>query len=214
MCSADHICSEYYYHLFKRQGRNVRRAQVYKNVHSKKPKYWAAFEKLAIVCEQYNIDYQRYITYVFDNNGSTYLQPSELLNIKWFRLYADHLKLIEQYQHVYDSFMKAANYIADECIKNHYSTTAEYIKHLILTDQLASYFLGGRITKYWLASIKQLPLLVSKLNGMSRDTLTKVVRNQLQYNNEIQEAFVKFTSKRVRPFIFTDRLIEKKLESM
>jgi hypothetical protein len=210
LISADHICSEFYFQLHKRNGKFVKRNMVYVNIKDKQPKVWLNFEKLAELCNKYKIDHRKYIEFYF--NHSSKQLSGDLINIKWFRLYAENLKLSDQYRNIYSAVLKTCDFIADECIQLNLNSTVDYIKHLVITDQLALKVFSGNISKYWLASIKQLGILTEKLPTLSQSTLEKIVKNRQLYYNELQEAFRLLTGKRCRPFFMTDKKIEELIE--
>ena len=207
--SADHICSEYYYYLLKRRGINVPRKRIYKNVHNKINE-WKYYESLANICNTYKIDYEKYITYLYENHWDNYFNYKQLINIKYIRLYAEYLDMIEKQKKVYNSFIKTANFIADECIRMNYESSTDYIKYLIVNNKLSAYIMAGKISKYWIAAISKLPIIVKKLNVIDRESLNHIVNNQLKLNDDLQESFIRFKSFRVRPFNFTDKLIENR----
>lgn len=208
---ADDICSEYHYHMLKRLGRSPRRKQLYLNIASSKPNMWAGFEKLAVICTKHNIDYEKYISFVFSHRHNVSIK--ELLNIQQFRLFNEHLKLIEQHKKIYNNVLKTSKFIADECVKNNIETTIDYIKYVVINDQLAELIISGKISKYWISSIKKLDQLIERLNGVSQDTLKRLSRNRLLYYDEAQETFKMFTGKRYNIFYQTDKLIQKKYDN-
>ena len=213
MCSADDICSEYFYQNFKRKGTRVPRKRVYNKIHISQPHLWTMFEKLAELCTTYNIDHMKYIEFCFRADSNVHVKsPKDLLNIASFRKYAQSGKIEELYKKIYDNVNKTCDYIAEECIRLDLEGAKAYIKYLVKTDQLATQFMLGNISRHWLSAINKLDQIVNMMPEISRGTLYKIVKNRLIYFDELQETFRYYTGKRCRPFYLTDLKIEKILD--
>jgi hypothetical protein len=214
MIDADKICSEYYYWILFKKGKIVSRNHSYSNIKNKHKKKWSDFEKLAEICNKYKIDYKEYIKFVI-NHAKVFIVPSELLKIKWFSLYNEHIKIKNQYKKIYDLTCKTSEYIADQCVKHNINSSKDFIKILIKNDKLSPYISTGRISKYWIVSFKreQLQTIVEKSTQVNKEVLYKILKNQQIYYDEMQEAFKLFTGKMYKPIFYTDKLIEKKIKT-
>lgn len=166
------------------------------------------FDKLADVIVKYNINHVKYIKFcIFERkikNGK------ELLEIENFSRYAQFLKLKEQYHKIYTQYVKTANYIAEECMRQNISVV-QFIKNLIVENRLAYEYITGRISKYYIVSIQNFKKLYYKLDHINQDELRIILNVSDELNHDIQDAFMMFKSQRVKPIRFTEELLKRKL---
>lgn len=174
-------------------------------------KWRKIFDLLSKITEKYGIDGKDYLRYLVYDQGLNFYNASEILNINNIRSYAEHMKIIEQYGKIRSYFLKSANYIADECLRKKYDSCKEFLKRQILHNTLAEKMLSGKISIYYLASIKNIKDIVSKMDPISRDTFSTLVERADKLNSDVQDAFMKITSQKVNPIKFTDELLYKKM---
>lgn len=172
------------------------------------------FDVLSKICEKYSIDGKDYIRFCVYEEGINFYNVSKLLDIVNFQRYAEKKKINEQYQKIYSYFIKSANYIVDECLEKKYDSCKEFLKRQILHNTLAEKVLSGKISIYYLASIKNIKDIVSKMDQMSRDTFETLVERTDKLNSDLQDAFMHITYKKVNPIKFTDDLLYKRQQNM
>lgn len=201
------IFAEYQHLLLKRRGIFVSKTKAYKNF-SDKP-YYKTFVKLAYICTKYNIDPSNYLAYIFEAIDAKYMNHSVLLNIGNIRKYGEHIKIKEQYDKIYNSYMNTVRFIAKECKEKNFQTCIEYLKYLIYHKKFAAYFVAGALSKYWIISIIGIEKIISSLDTVDRDSFQYIVDNKNKFYDDIQQAFILKKSSMVKTLKFTDDFIEK-----
>ena len=171
------------------------------------------FNVLSKICKKYNIDPKEYVYNAVMQQGYTYQDIPKLLDPISFQRYAEQIKINEQYQKIYSYFQKSANYIVDECLKNSYGSCKEFLKRQILHNTLAEKMLAGKISIYYLATIKNIREIVSKMDPISRDTFETLVERADKLNSDVQDAFLRICSRKVNPIQFTDDLLFKRMSN-
>jgi hypothetical protein len=165
------------------------------------------FNKLYFISNKYHINMQNYIYFcIFDLHISN---PKDLLNINFFRLYANKLKVEKQYKKIYLNFLKTANYIADICLSNNI-TPKEYIKKIIQEKRIGFEYMSGKLSTHFLASIKGIKNIFKFLDNNTKLEMSIIYDATEKLNGDIQEAFMKYKSHRVSPLKFTEQMIKLK----
>lgn len=166
-------------------------------------------DKLDEVLTKYNVNKQKYIKWFVLRSGKSTV--AELIDGYTFVLFGEYLKKREQYFQIYTDFIKSANTVAEDCILNHQTSCFEYLKHLIVSNQLAAEYISGRISGYYIASIQNFKKIYFKLDTMNRDTLSTIYQVCDKMSEDVQEAFLMFKSMRIKLMSFTDNIISQKL---
>ena len=174
-------------------------------------KYRRHFNMLSKLFQKYGINNQDYLHYCVYDQGINFFNVSKILDIKNIREYANYSKIKEQYKKIYSYFLKSANYIANECIDHGYGTCKEFLKRQVIHNTLAEKMISGKISIYYLASIKNIEEIISKMNQINKDTFQTLVERKDKLNSDVQNAFLFVTMKKVNPIKFTDDLLSKKL---
>lgn len=170
------------------------------------------FDKFVEVYQKYNVDIIKYFKFLVYECGKTEWDiPEVLLSKVYLSKFVDYLKVNNQYYKIYKWFLKSANNIVDDCIKLGFTSTKEYIRHLITSRKLVAKYLAGEISIYYLSSIQNFKQIIPKLDRISQDEFSKILNRYDKYNVDIQEAFKKYKSCRVNPIKFTDDLLWRKL---
>jgi hypothetical protein len=165
------------------------------------------FNKLFSLSNKYNIDIPNYIQYCIFNLHIS--KPIELLNIKFFIMYANEIKIEKQYKKIYLNFLKTANYISDICISNNI-TPKEYIKMLIQEKRIGFEYMSGKLSTHFLASINGIKNIFKFLDDNTKSEMRIIYDATEKLNGDIQEAFMKYKNHRVSPLKFTEQLIKQK----
>ena len=103
--------------------------------------------------------------------------------------------------------MKTVDNIVADCLKLHYNSTADYIRHLISSRKLAAYYVAGKISGYFLAAIPNFKKVIDKLDSISKDELSELYDRYDKYHSDINAAFIKVKNIKVNPLKFADDAI-------
>ena len=166
------------------------------------------YDKLTVIFNKYGINYVKYIKFCVKRLNPTNwkITPEELLNSENFVKFASYLKLKEQYMSIYRIYMKNVDFIAKECIMRR-TTPKEYIKGLILENKLGYEYMSGRISKYFLSTIQNFRKIYFKLDDMNRDELSIIYNNVEILNQSVQEAFLMYRNRTIKPIeLIKDRI--------
>lgn len=169
------------------------------------------FDNASAIFSKYGIDpfkYSKFFICQFGKHAkdidASYLSPQT------FNFYVESLQAAEQKRKVFKNFMKTANFIADQCIDLGYPSSKEWIRNAISERKLASYYVAGKVSKHFLASIPNFPKILPKLDQLSRDELSVIAERFDLYNTEINEAFLFVKKCKLNPIDFVDTLIVSK----
>ena len=88
----------------------------------------------------------------------------DLVSVKSFDNFQYYLQVREQKEKAYKNFMKSINNIAQDCLELKLHSSKDYIRYLIANRKLASYFLTGKLSAYWLAAIPKFQKIVACLD--------------------------------------------------
>lgn len=195
------------YHIMTLDSRRVRRIS-FVNVSGVTfyKKHEKEFDKLFEISKKYNINIKDFICFAVDKlNVFTKKDLFKLFNLQTFKMYGEKLEIELEYEKIYSYFIKSVNYIIDECIKNDYLTAKEYFKYLIQSNKLAEKVISGKISIYYLASLRHMPQIIRRMDSFNRDTLRHLVERYNMLHTEIQRAFKFKESRTVNPIDYTDR---------
>ena len=174
-------------------------------------KYSKYFDKLVEVFSRYDIDVFKYIEFFVKHQKKTeHNIKDEFLNLKTLDLFEEFLDAEEKRKKAFKWFMKSVENISDECLQLGFLTTKDYIRYIIQTRKIGNYYLTGKISKYWFASIPSFKKIQNKLDSLSRDEMTDIFKMFDIYNTEINEAFLLMKNCKANPIKMTDEAIFKK----
>ena len=169
------------------------------------------FDNAAIVFNKYQIDPMKYSKFFVCEFGKhakdiddTYLSP------RTFNYFVEDLQAAEQKRKIFKNFIKSANFIAEQCIDLGYPSSKEWIRAMIQQRKLATYYVAGKVSKYFFASIPNFPKILPKLDQLSRDELNVIAERFDLYNSEVNEAFLFVKKCKLNPIDFVDTLIVSK----
>ena len=174
-------------------------------------KHKIAFDKCVQICQKYNIDIQKYITF-YVNVLDKYEKDIDdsFIHIHAIELYCDWLKNNRRLEKIYEYFMRSANTIADECISLGYLSSKDFIRHLISEKKLAEYYVSGKISLYYFAAISNFKKIIPKLDQFAKDEFQTIYDRFEMYNSDITKAYLKATNRKVNPIQITDDIIFNK----
>ena len=183
-------------------------AKAFYNEHKK------VFDNAATIFNKYKINAMKYSKFFVCQYNKHAKDIDQLyLSTQTFNFYVESLQAAEQKQKIFKNFMQTANYIADQCISFGYPSAKEWIRAAIAERKLASYYLAGKVSKHFLASIPNFPSILPKLDSISRDELSTIAERFDLYNTEINEAFLFVKKCKLNPISFVDSLIMSKCNS-
>lgn len=168
--------------------------------------YKKIFDDTYDICISKNIDISNFMYFLLHINGI-----SKITNIndqKVFDNYDKYRAIEKQKKLIYDTFNKSALYIAKECIK-YKLTCKEYLKRLVLNNQLAIEYMCGNISKYYICTIQNFDKIYLKLNKVNRDELSILYNSYEIINQTVQDTFLGFKNTVVKPIQYTDNIIYK-----
>lgn len=175
----------------------------FKGCYNENKKY---FDKLSVVCSKYKINAQEYIKFcVLSRVANT---PEKILSVECFKKYADTIALKERYATIYKNYMRSAKNIAIYCIENG-KTPLEYLKSLIVNNQLGYEYATGNLSKHYIASLQNFKKLFYRLDRINRDELSTIHNVASELNDEIQSVFLMYKNQRAKPISLAEAMIIK-----
>lgn len=174
-------------------------------------KYSEILDRSYAVLDKYEIDAVKFVKYFVDKFGTNEANIEKLKEVYPYTWYAEDLQIKAKYQKVYDSLMKSVDNVVNECVKGNYSSATEYLRYLIENNKLAGKYISGELSQYYLAGIKNLRKLVSKMDTINRDTLMEIVENQDKIVSDMQDAFTYFRRSRISIISYTNDKLFKQL---
>lgn len=166
-------------------------------------KHWQYFEKLEKICNTTDIEYKKYIDFVFKHISSSFkIWPKHLCNAKILKTYISIRDINNQYRRIVGYFDNTCKFIAVNC-DNFAFTPEDYFKFIIKTNKLAGYIIGGKISKYWLATLgkKNLSKLQNVINDQGlKDTLSRIIDHADSLTSDVSDAFRNIKNIQVHPF--------------
>lgn len=170
-----------------------------------------AFDCLASAFAKNNVSPLSYIKFfAVEYDGCEERIDKELTSTGALRAFETYIETSAKRCKIYSWFMKSVNNIVDECVKNGWFTTKDFIRHLINERKLAGWYASGKISKYYLAAIPNFWKVVPKLDHFAKEELKIVAERYDVYNSEVNEAFLQLKNFKVNPIALTDALIYEK----
>lgn len=175
----------------------------YKGCYKENKRY---FDKLSDVCSKYKINARDFIKFcVMSRTAQT---PANILSVECFKKYADTIALKERYATIYKSYLRSAKNIAVYCIENG-KTPLEYVKSLIVNNQLGYEYATGNLSKHYIASLQNFKKLFYRLDRINRDELSTIHNVASELNDEIQSVFLMYKNQRAKPISLAEAMIVK-----
>lgn len=170
-----------------------------------------AFDLLSKTFSDNSLSPLEYIRFfAIEHGGAEEKIDSEIADPKTLIAFETYQQSLAKKKQIYLWFMKSVNNIAEECAKNGWFTTKDFIRHLIDKKKLAGWYASGKISKYYLAAIPNFWKIVPKLDHFSRIELQPVADRYDMYNTEVNEAFLKLKKFKINPVALTDAMIYEK----
>ena len=174
-------------------------------------KHKVTCDKALVLQSKYGIDLIQYVKFFLSKYRLTDENVEKLLETKNILWYASDIQIKAKHERVYGYVLKSVDNIVNDCIKNDYVSTKEYLKHLIESNKLAAKYLSGEISQYYIAGIKNIGKLVRKMDCVSRDTLNTIVEQQAQLLSDMRDAFVYLKNMPISIISFTDEKLKERL---
>lgn len=132
-------------------------------------KYSHIFDKIGIIFEKYQLDAVSYIKFCVLEKKINQKTLDKLLDRFILNQYIEYEQITHKRKFIYKCFLKTLNFISNECIKMGYPRSLDYFRYLISEKKLATYYISGKISKYYLSAITNFPKIIDKLDQLSRD---------------------------------------------
>lgn len=199
-----------YYRQFDNKA--LRCKQKFKNVqaageYSRRKKL---FDRLNSVLSKYGIDRERFVRYCAIGTGCP--TAADMADVRYIKMYADHLKRVSQYGNIIHNFRRSASNLADMCIENG-TTPVQEIARMISENRLGYEYITGRLSKYFIASIKNFRKIYWKLDRMNRDELRILYDVSEELCETVRRAFLERENVTVAPLSLTNETIREKLKT-
>lgn len=169
-------------------------------------KYRKYFDRLAAICSKYGINAHNYIEYCVKSKMA--YTPDQMMSTNLIKMYADNLATRKRYATIYNGYMKSAYNVAAYCIEND-TTPIDYVKMLIIKNQLAYEYVTGILSKHFIASLQNFDKIYYRLDRINRSELSTIHNVASELNNEIQEVFLTYKNQRVRPLGLVETIIKR-----
>ena len=169
------------------------------------------FEKAYDIFNKYHLDIYNFIDFYinfFDKSNKTI--EKDFLSVNAFNGYQSYLCQQDKNKKIYKWFEKSVENISNDCIAYDFFNVKDYIRHLIVTRKLASYYMTGKISKYWFCGIPGFKKIILKLDNISKDEFMEIYDKFDIYNTEINNAFLYFKNMKVNPIYITEQRIFQK----
>lgn len=164
------------------------------------------FKKLHFIFRKYGIDIEDFLNYTL--RKMKVYTPELILKTEVFKDYSLFKERNRQYEMVYKQYISSVNYIANMCIKES-TTPKQYISYLFKSGRIASDYLTGNISKYFLASIQNFKLIFEKLDSISKSELRIIYDASDELNVVANEASIKMSDKYAKPIFDTNEAFNK-----
>ena len=172
-------------------------------------KHKAVCDRCFEIQQKYGIDLVKYLNFFLSRYKLTDENMEKIADASNFMWYAEDLQISVKREKVYGYVLKSVNNIVNDCIEQDFISVKEYLKHLIEKNKLAEKYLSGKISRYYLAGIKNLRKLVAKMDVINQDTLREIVDQQEQLLSDVQDAFMQMKNARVSIIDLTSECLSK-----
>lgn len=165
------------------------------------------FDRFAKLAVKNRFDVERYIKYCVKCG----IRESSVLvciaSTTMIDKYLMHVKVYNKRKKIYKWFLKSARNIANECIKEGYSSCREWLREVIRSGKVVNYVVSGKISLYFFAAIPHFDKAISKLDYFSQQAFCLLKDHYETYHSEVNKAFLQSKNCKVNPITFTDNLI-------
>lgn len=184
--------------------KRIRATQLYR----KNPDIW---NKLVSVFNKHHLNISNYLKFLTDELKFTCKTPIEaFISADTLRRYQNYIEFSRKRKYAFDQFQKTVDWLSDFCISENISSAVECLRILIQTKRLATFYVCGSISRYYLSSIVNFDKIISKLDSISKASLADIKSKYEIYNTEINKAYLHYKNQKVNPFKILDNAICKK----
>lgn len=166
-----------------------------------------SLDKLAEICIKYNINAVDYVSYCVKELNKRDI--TVLVEAGSIKLYIEKLLVNRRLEKIYGYFVKSANNIAANCLALGFNSIRAYMRYLITNNLLVNEYVSGNISVYYLCSLHNFNRIIPKMDIISRAEFDNIISRYDKYNVDVQEAFIRFTSNRVKPIKYTENILLK-----
>ena len=173
------------------------------------------FDVAARLYKHLELDVKEYASFLVSELKMTrYSIKRYLLSTNNIKLFVEKKQIKLKKSKIYKYFQKSADFVSTQAAELGYITTIDYLREMIKQRKLASYYVSGKISKYYFAAIPKFPQLAAKLDSISKDEFQPLCNKYEKYQIDVREAMKQENNKVVGVLSYTDRLISQKRENL
>ena len=157
---------------------------------------------------KHEIDAGKYMRFVvLDLRFFSKELETKLLCMDTINKFVEDMQIKDKRKKVFMGLKKSAENIAAECIRLGYPRVVDWIRMMILERKLATWYVTGKISKHYFAMIPKFPLLVEKMDVISKGEFSYIVSKYEKYENDAREAMIQEEGEVSKVLSWTDDLI-------
>ena len=190
---------------------------AYKKTYSKKgvlsfySKHEDMFNKAAELFRKHNVDAQAYAKWLVFKNGINESNIDNFMSKLMLSRYAEHLEIKQKRAKIYKQFIQTVDNIVEDCLNNGFNTVADYFIWLIDSKKLSAYYVSGKLSDYYLASIPTFKKIINKLDDFQKVDFKELYDRFESYNIAATEAILQEKNIKINPIKFTnDKIFDAK----
>ena len=172
-------------------------------------KHKAAIDKLHFLTRKYYIDPRDFIEY--SQKITKFYTPELIITPDVFKEYAVNLYTNKQYETIYRAYSKTVENISRTCVDNGIRPK-EFLSEEFRKNRIAYDFISGRISKYFLVTIKDFKKIYEKLDQMNKDELRIIYDATDELKVMANEALVKKTGRYPTPIRDSEEAFDKMIK--
>jgi len=195
-----------YYETKTRTGKEI----ALKNV-SGKSLYEAnkkVFDVVFRFSEKFSVDMKAYVRYFIEELGKTkfdiqifFADPSMMAS------YARSMDSDKSKFKIFKYIQRTIETLAAACREHGYDDVRLYFVDLIKAKKFAAYYVGGKISQYYLALVKNVEKLIEKLDPISRAEFSEFLEMKDKLAGDAQEAWTYVKSSKLSPIARVNAVI-------
>lgn len=186
----------------------------FKNIQAKKfyKDNQKVFDKFFLLSEKYGINAKRYVSFFVETLKKKKKDvKNDFLCMNTLNQYSDYVQIQAQYEKIYNNVLKSVRNIVDDCLDMGLNDARVYLKKLISENRLAEQVVSGRISQYYLVTIKNIDKLISGMDSLSKVELKNIVERKTKLRSDTQNAFLNMKSQQMSPIKLTNQELNSKI---
>lgn len=172
-------------------------------------KYARTFDTLARIFSDRGIDVHEYVKFFVLELGKTEMRASELLARASLMRFVEKKTKTRKFANIYEWYSKSVSNMAQLCVEHGYQSSKEGLRKLIAKHKLNTWYVCGKISKYYLCAIPGFAKVIPRLDDMTKNDMHELAERYDMYNSEVNEALLYMKHRRANPFADTDAEISR-----